>query len=77
MVCGYVYDPRGRVRPFLKWREIREGKFKGLFEVTLPSGPRPRTIRVHAESIRRFPENTEKEGVRRGDQTQRTTASKL
>lgn len=48
------WNPKGRWRPFVEFREIRKGKNKGKFEVILPAQPARKVI-VERGMIRSFP----------------------
>jgi hypothetical protein len=54
MMPGYVITPKGHMRPFTEWREIRRGYNKGMFEIAMPNG-RPKRLIVNRNQIHRFP----------------------
>lgn len=49
---GYVFTPRGQVKPFHIWRRIKRGRNIGCIEITLFNG---RKIKVFPGAVRRFP----------------------
>ena len=51
---GFVRVPKGQLKPFRDFRQIRRGRRKGQFEVRLFSGF-PKKVVVHEDEIQRFP----------------------